>query len=460
MKDVFQEQAKYYASVHPVSCITGGPGTGKTTTITEIINNSNALTITPTHKAKNVILEVCEDAKVMTVATFTGKTFIHDAAVTRVDEKKFSEVDTDVAFGWTQDINMLIMDECSMIGCNEDWIRSLIQYAHGRFNIVFAGDKDQLPPQESPYSIFPELLDTYPTTILEKNYRSSQGIVSLCEFIKENGDIDFNIQYDDVEYVSYNDIPYDLIRESHDHQIIAWTKLKCGYHENESGTIFNFKPSIGLRIYEQLHTDWSPSSPPVKIYDNSDIIYPITHPETLDFEWMNAPFNSLRCSLDGATFNTVSKYEKAFRTKPSGRAAHVHLNMVSNLAFLMKNSTHSNLYDFMNTLEPNYYRMLEDTGYIKITEIDYNGKYSSFVYNREPFVKLIWGRCWTGWNRQSIITSLPQIGTAHTAQGSGWDYVYVDYNDIMKSNEIHRELLYVACSRAKKKLYIIRGNHA
>lgn len=47
--------------------------------------------------------------------------------------------------------------------------------------------------------------------------------------------------------------------------------------------------------------------------------------------------------------------------------------------------------------------------------------------------------------------------TTHKAQGSGYDNVFVDWADLISARDMKQQLIYTACTRAKKRLFILKN---
>jgi exodeoxyribonuclease-5 len=47
--------------------------------------------------------------------------------------------------------------------------------------------------------------------------------------------------------------------------------------------------------------------------------------------------------------------------------------------------------------------------------------------------------------------------TTHKAQGSGYDNVFVDWSDLISARDMKEQLIYTACTRAKKRLFIVKN---
>ena len=126
--DISQKEAIFNSINSPISIITGGPGTGKTTTLNTILTYLNTylkesefVLLAPTGKA----------AKRMSEQTGRLANTIHKAVGFGTDKRKTIEADT------------IIVDEMSMTDMH---IMSMLLKSIGKVNhLIFVGDIDQLP---------------------------------------------------------------------------------------------------------------------------------------------------------------------------------------------------------------------------------------------------------------------------------------------------------------------------
>ena len=161
---------------HPISILTGGPGTGKTFTVRLILEwaisrNMMVYQAAPTGKAAKRMLE----------ATGHSATTIH-AMLQCVFEHGFFR------FYYGKDnplpADLIIIDEVSMISL--DLMASLIQAIDlKRTKLVLIGDQDQLP-SVGPGAVLRDILTagTIPHTELTKTFRNCGEIVRACHLIK------------------------------------------------------------------------------------------------------------------------------------------------------------------------------------------------------------------------------------------------------------------------------------
>ena len=165
-----------------VSVLTGGPGTGKTTTTLSIIEwaaseNMNIIQAAPTGKAAKRMME-STGHYASTIHTMLGCIF--DNGNFQFAHNKDNPLQTD----------LLILDEISMI-TNDLMCRVLEAVNPKRTRVLLVGDQDQLPSVGAG-AILRDILGskTIPHIELDVIHRNSGAIVTACHKIK-NGQLYF-----------------------------------------------------------------------------------------------------------------------------------------------------------------------------------------------------------------------------------------------------------------------------
>lgn len=176
----------------PISIITGGPGTGKTTIIKALLKiykslnrNKKIMLMAPTGRAAKRMMEATShEAKTIhrTLGMDFEGNFIYN-------DKKQLEVD------------LIVIDESSMIDLF--LANSLLKAIPNNCQIVFVGDEDQLP-SVGPGLVLGDLIasDIIDYIRLTEIHRQAQdsGIISLSYSIK-NQDVDVVFSNDDVTFI-------------------------------------------------------------------------------------------------------------------------------------------------------------------------------------------------------------------------------------------------------------------
>lgn len=172
-----QEEGVRKAFRHPVSIITGGPGTGKTTVqkvllyVHEKLGGGSVLLTAPTGRASRRMAESTGWQDAMTMHSALGLTSDEDSE----ELEEMLEAD------------FIIADEFTM----SDMRLSYIFFAHIRAGsrLVLVGDVDQLP-SVGPGNVFRELVQcgVIPVTVLDTIFRQAEGsrIIANAKRVQEN----------------------------------------------------------------------------------------------------------------------------------------------------------------------------------------------------------------------------------------------------------------------------------
>ncbi|MFL2129312.1 ATP-dependent RecD-like DNA helicase [Ruoffia sp. FAM 26255] len=212
--DESQRQALKTSIQSPISVITGGPGTGKTTLIkgiillhsilhdydleqaTKKVDENPVLLAAPTGRAAKR-MEETTGLPASTIHRLIG--FNRDS---QVDEFYAAELDG----------SLLIVDEMSMV---DTWLMNwLVQAIPYHLQVVLVGDKDQLP-SVGPGKVFSDLIesDVLPVLRLEKIYRQAQNstIIDLAHKIRQGF------------------LPEDFLMKQHDRSFIQAPAQQIGH---------------------------------------------------------------------------------------------------------------------------------------------------------------------------------------------------------------------------------------
>lgn len=183
--DETQKLAIKNALNHPISILTGGPGTGKTTIINGILLALRKLAEIPASALYS------EDPPFLLAAP-TGRAAKRMSEITGIGAKTIHRIlglgIGDAGTGELNELNgeILIIDEMSMVDMFlfKQLLSSINQIRH----IVFVGDKDQLPSVGAG-NVFSDLIKSqaFPTTILKEIHRQGDDstIISLAHAVNE-----------------------------------------------------------------------------------------------------------------------------------------------------------------------------------------------------------------------------------------------------------------------------------
>ena len=208
-----------------ISIFTGGPGTGKTTSINELCNcldkmNQKYLLASPTGKAAKRISESTNrDAKTLYRLLEYKKRGKFGSFQRNENYKLYA--------------NYIIIDESSMLDVFS--LNSLLKATHEKTSIIFVGDVDQLP-SVSMGSVFKDMKDSgvIPTFELTEVFRQGldSDIVQNAYHVKRNEELQLN----------HNDFYFEKIKNIID--VENWLKklrsdflIICPMRVGEFGTI-------------------------------------------------------------------------------------------------------------------------------------------------------------------------------------------------------------------------------
>ena len=159
-----QRQAVELAFSHPFSIVTGGPGVGKTTVVSQMVAAAAAL-------KKKIVLAAPTGraAKRLTEATGLEAATIHRLLKWDVTSKAFCHNRDNPLHA-----DLLVVDEVSMLDTQLG--ASLFQAIEGGTHVVLVGDKDQLP-SVGPGAVLHDLIacQRIPVTCLTEIYRQADG---------------------------------------------------------------------------------------------------------------------------------------------------------------------------------------------------------------------------------------------------------------------------------------------
>lgn len=189
----------------PMSIITGGPGTGKTTLINAIIQVHAIL-----HDYDLSQLDQNPNQMPILLAAPTGRAAKRMQETTGLPAATIHRMigytlgaSYETFIGQELDGTLLVVDEMSMV---DTWLMNwLVQAIPYHLQVVFVGDRDQLP-SVGPGRVFADMIEsrTLATTELNRIYRQAQdsSIIDLAHHIRQ-GQLpkDFQVKHNDRTFI-------------------------------------------------------------------------------------------------------------------------------------------------------------------------------------------------------------------------------------------------------------------
>ncbi|MBG9979695.1 ATP-dependent RecD-like DNA helicase [Facklamia sp. DSM 111018] len=272
--DANQRAALKLAIQSPMSIITGGPGTGKTTLVKGIIYLHAIL-----HGYDFADLQPDNRETPIRLAAPTGR------AAKRLQESAQLPASTiHRLIGYTRDSvvnefepliiegSLLIVDEMSMVDVwLMNWLMQAIPY---EMQVVFVGDKDQLP-SVGPGKVFSDMISSQqiPTVSLQRIYRQAEGssIVKLAHHIRQGQlPADFLEKQSDRSFIPCNSqqIPRAIS------QIVAAAVKKGFTGQNMQVLAPMYKGPAGINVINEIMQEMlNPPQPKRREIKHFDRIY-------------------------------------------------------------------------------------------------------------------------------------------------------------------------------------------
>jgi len=178
---------------HPLSIVTGGPGTGKTTVVGAMLKlwrnlypSLSVVCCAPTGRAAKRLFEL----------TSVESSTIHSLIKWDLESNTFGKNELDPL-----NVDCLIIDEFSMV---DTWLfGNLLKACAQVKKILIVGDKDQLP-SVAPGKVLQDLIDSkcFPVSLLDRIYRQQEGsdVIELAHQIRHNT-LDFTQITKDIKWI-------------------------------------------------------------------------------------------------------------------------------------------------------------------------------------------------------------------------------------------------------------------
>ena len=409
-----------------IEYITGYAGTGKSTALLKQLttiagkDKDDTIVLCPTHKAAHRLLpKIPFGIEIKTIHSLLGwipainenaEKIEHIDIVAKTDRK-------------IEEYNTFIIDEGGMM--SEEMFMELVAKIEDARN--FDTDGIKIYVYLDPYQLLPvkgrqiQLDEEFTTKLTTQHRAESPDVVALftkfVEFLEGTNTKDLKIDFsDNVKKVSTTEAVqlFDITKD----RLLAYTNEVVGWYNKEI-SIYN-----GIQSFVGQH---------VQLGSNPDLVY----------------VEDMIDKSDVVLSDVVTWY--------------LDNNM------LLQNSKISAKY-----MELEFSTLLKLDG-VEFAKVAINGTTKIVpvvlgIYNAYSLTKQIKAAAIKDKKNYKFIYALNKAytmdykfaSTVHKAQGSEFDAVFVDVNDIKKSilpnyYDTYARLMYVALSRAKKKVYIIKG---
>lgn len=377
--------------------LTGSPGTGKSfllnqffTQLGEELGNLEKMGIPCVVTASRVVATTNKASSIIQAeGTLHRLLYLKPKTNNKTGETKIEQSNYPNIYK-----TLVVIDECSMI--DHQVYKYITKDLLGKGNkIIYVGDKNQLPPVNSKFSIF------------NKNI----GFVELKQFMRFDS------------------------------------------------------PDI-KNLVEQLRDNINDTSRIIDIFNNlesSEHIHRVEKPEEIEAIFKGFDVNDKVLAYTNSNVNNINKFFRSLLGKSDIISEGDLVEMGSCVesfntgcmtytgatAVVEKVSSTGLIYDLVHLKDYGGYNTYIDTTKYdqevkRLTaECRKKGDFTSLVFFKEHYLKLTFG----------------YASTVHKAQGSTYNKVFIDLQDICKctDSETMAKLFYVACSRAKSELYLYYG---
>ena len=413
-----------------VFIIRGYAGTGKTTIIGAVVKylrtkKTRVVLLAPTGRAAKVM------SQYSSIPAYTIHKFIY-----QVGESDFGGVQF---FRKTNKHKntVFIVDESSMISDKQDGytniLNDLVEYVNESENnrIIFVGDIAQLPPVGNELS--PALIPKY-----FKDYfgfriggfelkdvvrqKGESGILEIATHLRtilqEGGDIDINIQSDDVSYISSSEFQDEMesSRSNYgDEGVVVLTR------SNKSANLYNQQIRNRILFREEL-------------IEGGDLMMVVKN----NYHWLENDFiangESIQIQRVGKYVN-IGEYkfvEATIEFKDNADQKPIDVTILLNAIDVESSSIPNEEFRHLFELVEENYMHIENT------------KTRKLAMKNDPFLN-------------ALQVKFAYAITGHKAQGGQWPHVYIDMSFLYYSELDFNALrwLYTSITRATEKLYLI-----
>ncbi len=423
----WQKVATINCILNDFNIITGGPGTGKTTTVAKILTlifnlypSSKIALAAPTGKAASRMAEALKSTVADNVLVFEKVNVIVPATLHRL--LKISPGSTKVTYNQNNPLNydIIIVDEASMI--DVALFAKLMQAVGDNTKLILLGDKDQLASVEAG-SLFGDLCKALP----KLNSFSFERAAIINSFIKN-----------DSSKISTNNI-----EEENNHPLFQHiVELRVSHRFNNNEGIGRFSKAVinndESAIEEYFAKDFDSQVCIDASYNNeifeSFVLGYEDYVNEKDIVAAIKKLNNLRvlCALREGPYGLVAVNRRIeFILRKNG--------LVKGVGELYENRP--------IMVSKNYYDLQLFNGDIGIIRPDENGQMKAWFIDNEHNIRSI---------LPGYISDAETVFamTIHKSQGSEFDNVLLLLPEAGDISLLTRELLYTAVTRARKTVVI------
>jgi hypothetical protein len=441
-----------------VFVLKGMAGTGKTTIIryalelllekdranidkyseTDMFNTPKVIGVTMSHKAKNVLSNSLHVVK--TFASYFGlkQQYAEDGSISfKKDDWLSRDADCNTA------VEVVVHDECSMY--DEEMDKMVETDTHPYCKIIYMGDPGQLPPISTKGDLDSPIFSKYKNNFeLKERCRQEKGnpIVELSDFIYHEIFRDFDENNDDRLSTVLSHIKKTNLIDNKGYETITYNQFLKHYKENTKD-YFQSKVIAYRRdrveFFNETIRKFVHQNPNKKFIDN-ELFYMNSsfqnkikgdkHPKYICFN--SDEYQIL--SVKEAVIDEIDVYLLYIDTK-----GHKHLESIQSPYVPVVSE--KGIVAFKKAANARKYYATNAYGSKKGQAwkyyYDYIGQFGDVAY----------AYCYTG----------------HKAQGSGFDFVYIDVNDIITvgpiSNKRKLQAIYTALTRAKIRATFLKSNN-
>jgi len=415
----FVNDAKYLDAF-----IIGAAGTGKTTKLKEICElllttNITFQVVAYTHKAKQVLKsKLPVDTPISTLHSFLKKRPGINEKATNIKSIMINN-----QFGEPVPLDLLIIDEYSFVGEKDDISLCELQDSLNvdrPLHILYVGDSNQLPPIGAPSNLIPK--GPYKLK-LTKVHRTDNDLLftlgKLVSYIEEEEPIKYLSETEnfkrkqDIKSLYMNNINKDKILLAYTNKRVQ--ELNFGIQGSDNPTIDDYIFISSLRIVAKFITK---INKPNYIYTPCGVI---------DMQTKYNPLGYLQklFYIEFFDIEIVNSYNDD-----------LHIGQRLNIATIF--GTYNN-----KVIRDKLGKALVDANKSNLIK-------PGSVDSRQIF------REYKTINDYVCISDFNHCMTVHKSQGSEYDYVYLDSEDLASCIDIQTrlKLLYVGISRAKKQVFL------